>query len=135
MANGKYVLKFPARLVDMPIASRLVSEHHLVLNILRARVEPNEEGMLVVEITGEAENIRSGLGFLRGLGVEVEPLSRGIAWREELCVDCTACRSVCPTGALSVSLPEMKVHFQKEKCIACGLCELACPYKAIEMPF
>ncbi len=53
MANKKYVLKFPARLVDRPIASELVSEYGLVVNILRARVEPDEEGMLVVELTGD----------------------------------------------------------------------------------
>jgi len=135
MANGKYVLKFPTRLLDMPIASRLVSEHGLVINILRARVEPNEEGMLVVEITGDAKNIRSGLEFLRGLGVEVEPLSKGVSWREDLCVDCTACRSICPTGALAVSLPDMKVRFERDKCIACELCVPACAYGAIEVAF
>jgi len=132
MSSRKFVMRFPVRLIDTPIATRLVSEHGLVINILRAHVEPNEEGMLVVELTGEPAKIEGGLAFVRGLGVEVEPLSKGVTFREEMCVECTACRSVCPTGALSVKTPEMTVTFDKEKCIACELCIPACPYRAVE---
>ncbi|MHC4506301.1 MAG: NIL domain-containing protein [Planctomycetota bacterium] len=135
MASKKYVLKFPARLVERPIASELVSEHGLVVNILRARVEPDEEGMLVVELTGEAQNIEAGLAHVKELGVEVEPLAKDITWREDLCTDCTACRSVCPTEALSVTDPDMEVRFEADKCIACELCIPACPYGAVEITF
>lgn len=135
MASKKYVLKFPPRLVERPIASELVSEHGLVVNILRARVEPDEEGMLVVELTGEGKNIESGLGHVKELGVEVEPLAKDITWREDLCTDCTACRSVCPTEALAVTEPDMAVRFEADKCIACELCIPACPYGAVEITF
>ena len=135
MPNRKYVLRFPARLVETPIASRLVSEYGLTVNILRARVEPDEEGMLVVELTGPPGRIDSGLAYVRGLGVEVELLAKDIAWREELCTECTACRSVCPTAALRVQPPEMTVSFEKDKCIACELCIPACPYGAVEIRF
>ena len=135
MADGKYVLKFPPRLVERPIASELVSDYGLVVNILRARVEPDEEGMLVVELTGGAASIEAGLAHVKGLGVEVEPLSKDITWREDLCTECTACRSVCPTGALAVVPPEMTVSFDKDKCIACELCIPACPYGAVEIAF
>ena len=135
MANRKYVLKFPARLVDRPIASELVSEYGLVVNILRARVEPDEEGMLVVELTGEKEKVEAGLAHVKGFGVEVESLSKDITWHEELCTECTVCRSVCPTDALTVSEPGMEVRFDKDKCIACELCIPACPYAAVEIAF
>jgi ferredoxin len=135
MASRKYVLKFPARLVDRPIASELVSEHGLVVNILRARVEPDEEGMLVVELSGKKEEIDSGLAHVEGLGVEVESLSKDITWHKELCTECTVCRSVCPTSALSVSEADMEVRFDKDKCIACELCIPACPYAAVEIAF
>ncbi len=135
MANKKYVLKFPARLVDRPIASELVSEYGLVVNILRARVEPDEEGMLVVELTGDVKSIEAGLAHVKELGVEVEPLSKDITWHEDLCTECSACRSVCPTEALEVSRADMKVSFDRDKCTACGLCIPACPYGAVEIAF
>ncbi len=135
MASKKYVLKFPARLVDRPIASELVSEYGLVVNILRARIEPDEEGMLVVELTGDEKSIEAGLKHAKDLGVEVETLSKDITWHEELCTECTACRSVCPTDAIRVEEPEMRVRFDKDKCIACELCIPACQYGAVEIAF
>jgi ferredoxin len=135
MADKKYVLKFPARLVGRPIASELVSEYGLVVNILRARVEPDEEGMLVVELTGDPEKIEAGLSHVRDLRVEVEPLSKDITWHENLCTECDECRSVCPTEALKTSTPDMAVTFDKDKCTACELCIPACPYGAVEIAF
>jgi len=135
MAARKCVLKFPARLVDRPIASELVSEYGLVVNILRARVEPDEEGMLVVELAGDPGEIDAGLAHVKRLGVTVEPLSKDVAWRRELCNDCTACRNVCPTGALSISEETFEAGFDAGKCIACGSCTPACPYGAVEITF
>ncbi|MHC5058395.1 MAG: NIL domain-containing protein [Planctomycetota bacterium] len=135
MANGKYVFKFPARLVEHPMASELVRDHNVIVNILRARVEPDEEGMLVVELTGEEKDIDAGLKYVKGLGVEVESLSKDITWHEDLCTECTACRSVCPTGALSTGEEDMAVSFDQSKCIACELCIPACPYGAVEITF
>jgi ferredoxin len=135
VANGKYVFKFPARLVEHPMASELVRDHNVIVNILRARVEPDEEGMLVVELTGEEKDIDAGLKYVKGLGVEVESLSKDITWHEDLCTECTACRSVCPTGALSTGEEDMAVSFDQSKCIACELCIPACPYGAVEITF
>ena len=135
MANGKYVFKFPARLVEHPTASELVRDYQVIVNILRARVEPDEEGMLVVELTGKKGNIDAGLEYVKGLGVEVESLSKDITWHEDLCTECSACRSVCPTGALSIAPGNMAVSFDQSKCIACELCIRACPYGAVEITF
>ncbi len=135
MAKKKVVLKFPAGLVETPLASELVSEYGLVVNILRARIEPDEEGMLVVELSGQAKKISSGLAHVRELGVEVEELARDVIWHQDRCTECTACRSVCPTGALEVKEPGMNVSFDEEKCIACELCVPACPYGAVEIAF
>lgn len=135
MAKKKVVLKFPAGLVETPLASELVSEYGLVVNILRARIEPDEEGMLVVELSGQAKKIDAGLAHVRELGVEVEELAQDVVWHEDRCTECTACRSVCPTDALNVKEPEMSVGFDKEKCIACELCVPACPYGAVEIAF
>jgi ferredoxin len=132
METRKYVLTFPARLVDAPVTTKLVRECGITVNILRARVEPEEEGRLVVEFSGEAQGIRSALAVLAEIGVGVEPLERGIVWRKELCIDCGACPGQCPTGALAPDAETSCVEFDREKCIACELCVPACPYGAIE---
>jgi L-aspartate semialdehyde sulfurtransferase ferredoxin len=42
---------------------------------------------------------------------------------------------VCPTGALYIERPSMKVIFEKDKCSACELCVVACPARAMEVKF
>jgi ferredoxin len=135
MAVKRLTLNFPPQLIDQPITYRLASDYNLMVNILRARVTPLEEGRLVVEITGKKKDLDAGLNFLKEIGIEVKPLAQDIRWRRERCIECTACVSICPTGALSLIRPEMHVAFIEEKCIACELCVPTCPYKAMEIVF
>lgn len=135
MIKKTFVLSFPEAVVQQPVAYHLVKDYNWIINILRARVNPNEnleeEGMLVIEAQGQAGNIDEGLQYLSRIGVRYEPLAQDVVWNEERCIHCTACTSLCPTGALSVSRPEMLVSFDKEKCIACEACLRVCSYKAL----
>ncbi len=133
MATKRLVLNFPAHLIDQPVTYQLIKKYDLMVNILRARVTPKEEGRLTVEISGKKSNLDQGLQFIRELGVSFQPLAQEVRWQEDLCIGCTACTSICPTGALSVARPEMRVSFLPDKCIACELCVPTCPYKAIEI--
>ena len=135
MATKRIVLSFPPHLLDRPVTYQLVKRYDLMVNILRARITPSEEGRLVVEVSGKKKNLDAGLKFLEDLGVGVQPLARDVRWLEDDCIECTACTSICPTGALSVKRPEMKITFDHQKCIVCELCVPACPYKAIEILF
>jgi len=135
MPSRKFVLTFPRSLVGEPIIYRLVKDHDLVVNILRASVSPDEAGHLVLEITGTEPRIQAGLEYLDRVGVGWQPLSKDVTWREDLCTHCTACVSACPTGALTVERPSMRVRFDEEKCIACELCLPVCSYKAVELHF
>jgi diguanylate cyclase (GGDEF)-like protein len=47
------------------------------------------------------------------------------------CVACLACVRVCPTGAIEVQEPLVRI--EDESCIKCGLCVPACPHDAIEV--
>lgn len=47
------------------------------------------------------------------------------------CVACLACVRVCPTGAVVVQEPLVRI--EDEGCIRCGLCVPACPHDAIEV--
>ena len=60
--------------------------------------------------------------------------------REELCSACGICVYDCPTGALSISMPQDRgdilVHSElsaPEKCNGCGICVKHCPINAMEM--
>ena len=46
MISKRIVLHFPQALVSQPIISRMVKEHDLEFNILKANVTPREEGLL-----------------------------------------------------------------------------------------
>jgi len=135
MLKKTFVLSFPETVVQQPVAYHLVKDYNWIINILRARVNPNEnreeEGMLVVEAQGQARNIDDGLQYLSRIGVRHEPLAQDVVWNEERCIHCTACTSLCPTGALAVSRPEMRVSFDKEQCIACEACLKVCSYNAL----
>lgn len=133
MAQMKLVLHFPPNLIEQPITYQLIKKHDLMVNILGARITPKEQGRLVVEISGRKKNLNTALRFLEELGVGVEPLARDVTWHEDRCIECTACVSICPTGALSVSRPDMRVSFNHDKCIACELCVPICAYKAMEI--
>jgi len=133
MPKKKVVLNFPPHLIDQPITYRLIKEHDLEVNILRARINPNEWGRMVVELSGKKPKLEAGLRFLTDLGLGVEPLAGEVKWLEERCIHCTACIGPCPTHALDLDRTGMTVAFDRERCIACELCLNVCPYRAIEM--
>jgi Fe-S-cluster-containing dehydrogenase component len=131
----RIVLHFPKDLVDQPIVYRLVKDFDLVFNILKAEVNPKEEGLLVLELEGEEQNYKKGIEYLKKEGVKVQPLSRDISMDRKKCVDCTVCVPLCPTQALVKDSATLEVDFIKDKCIACGICIKACPYAAMKITF
>ena len=135
MVEKRIVLHFPKELVDKPLVFRLVRDFDLEFNILKAEVSPKEEGLLVLELKGEAANYKKGVQFLEKEGVGIQPLSKDVSMDRSKCVDCTVCVPLCPTKALVTDRETFKVEFIKEKCIACGICITACPYNAMEISF
>jgi len=135
MISKKIVLHFPHKLVDQPIVYKLVKDYDLAFNILKASVTPDEEGLLVLELSGEKKNYEQGVKYLKESGVKVQPLSQDIVRDEERCTHCGVCVPICPTAALVVDPVTRKVSFYKDKCIACELCIKACPVRAMEVHF
>lgn len=135
MTTKRIVLTFPPTLVGQPITSHLVKEYDLMLNLLRANVTPNEEGRMVVELTGSKKALKGGIAYLKDLGINIESLSHDIKWHADKCTHCTACIPACPSGAMTVNRETWDVSFQKDRCIACELCISVCPFKALEIQF
>jgi L-aspartate semialdehyde sulfurtransferase ferredoxin len=135
MSKKKVVLNFPPQLIDQPVVYRLVKEHGLRVNILRARITPKEWGSMVVELNGGNAGLEAAMNYLSELGVGVESLAEEVQWSEERCIHCTACLAPCPTRALDVDRATMTMSFDREKCIACELCLAVCPYQAVEISF
>jgi L-aspartate semialdehyde sulfurtransferase ferredoxin len=135
MTSKKIVLHFPRRLVDEPIVCKLVKEYDLQFNILKAYVTPQEEGLMVLELTGNKDNFNKGIEYLQSCGVKIQPLSQDVIRNVEKCTDCGVCTPICPTKALVVDPQTRKVLFYDNKCIACELCVKICPARAMEVHF
>jgi L-aspartate semialdehyde sulfurtransferase ferredoxin len=135
MISKKIVLHFPKRLVDEPIVYKLVKEYDLKFNILKASVTPQEEGLMVLELNGKAENYDKGVEYLKSCGVKIQSLSHDITRNEAKCTDCGVCIPICPVEALAVDPKTRKVSFDSKKCIACELCVKICPTRAMEVHF
>ncbi len=133
MLKKGLVLKFPPEIVDQPIVYRLVKDYNLVFNILKATITPGREGIMILELSGDAESLDKGLKYLKDVGVDVTPIAQQVGRKEEVCIHCGACTAVCPTGALSVDRTTFKVVYNPEICTACGFCVSACVTKAMEV--
>ena len=133
--SKKIVLHFPRRLVDRPIVSRLIKDYNLEFNILKAFFTPEEEGLLVLELSGEQKDYDKGIEYLTKSGVRIQSLSQDVTRNEVRCTHCGACITICPTGAFEVDPVTRQVKFYDEKCVACGICISACPPRAMELHF
>ena len=133
--SKRIVLHFPKRLVDRPIVSRLVRDFNLEFNILKASVTPEEEGLLVLEVSGKQEDYDKGIKYLTKTGVRIQPLSQDVTRNEERCTHCGVCITICPTSAFELEPLTRRVNFLNEKCLACELCIKACPPRAMELHF
>ena len=136
MSSIRIVLTFPKKLVDKPIVYKLIKDFDLVFNILKASITPDEEGLMVLEISGDKKKIDEGVKFLKDQGVKIQPLSKDIKVNWDKCTQCGACVSICPTDALYIKdRKTMEVAFDSDKCIACELCIRPCPPRAIEVHY
>ncbi|MBC7288488.1 MAG: 4Fe-4S dicluster domain-containing protein [Armatimonadetes bacterium] len=136
MAERRVVLHYPRSLIDQPVVSGLVKQFDLTVNIMRANITPEQEGVMVVALSGEAEKIDAGLRWVEETGIRVQPLERDVTRDDRLCTHCGHCVIVCPVGALRYETDGYsRVLFDPDRCIACELCVPACPPRAMKVRF
>ncbi len=131
----KIVLHFPEKTTDKPIVSKLIRDYGLDFNILKASISPGEEGLMVMELSGEQNDYDKGIRYLQSAGVEIQALSQDVVRNEERCTHCGACITMCPTRAFSLEKDTLMVIFDNSKCVVCELCVKACPPRAMELHF
>ena len=133
--SKRIVMHFSKKVSESPIVCQLVKDFDLEFNIIRASISPEEEGLLILDLSGEQAEYDRGIRFLVETGVKIESLGQDVIRNSERCTDCGACVTICPTGAFEVDPITRRIHFDNEKCIACELCIKACPPRAMEVHF
>ena len=110
--------------------SRILNEilkHDISFNILK--FSTGSDGInLLLDIP--EEKIKTITESLEKNNIIVNKKGRVII-DDEICIDCGACVSLCPTDALYLD-EEEKLSFFNEKCIGCLLCVDSCPRFAIK---
>lgn len=122
---------FPKRTVQMPVTYRLAKDFNVAANIIRAQVAPNQVGTLVVELSGDIDELEAAIEWMKSQEIDVSLASREILIDEDSCVDCGLCTGVCPTEALTLDPETFKLNFTRSRCVVCEQCIPTCPVQAI----
>jgi ferredoxin len=132
----KLMLFFPKCECEKPIIYHLVKDHNLIVNVYRAKVTPEEEGYLVLDVTGTEDDIARGMDFVKTFNVSINYTGKGVIVDENLCTHCGHCVTFCPTDALHIpDIATREVVYTESKCIECMACIRVCPYNACASAF
>jgi ferredoxin len=132
----KLMLFFPRCECEKPIIYHLVKDHNLVVNVFRAKVTPEEEGYLVLDVTGTEDDIQRGMEFVKTFNVTINESGKGVTRDEDGCTHCGACVVHCPVRALYIANSATReVGYDEERCIECLACIRVCPYAACASAF
>jgi L-aspartate semialdehyde sulfurtransferase ferredoxin len=131
----RVTLTFPRRMVQMPITYRLAKDFNIAANIIRAQVAPNQVGKVVVELSGDIDQLDAALDWMRSQDISVSLANREILIDEDTCVHCGLCTGVCPTEALTLDPKTFMLNFTRSRCIVCEQCVPTCPVQAISTNF
>ena len=132
----KLMLFFPKCECEKPIIYHLVKDHNLIVNVYRAKVTPEEEGYLVLDVTGTEGDIEQAMAFVKTFDVSINYSCKGVTRDEDSCTHCGHCITHCPTGALHIADPATReLAHDETKCIECLACIRVCPFAACASAF
>ena len=97
IVSKKIVLHFPPRLVDRAIVYHLIKDYDLELNIMKASIIPDAQGLMVLELRGQQTDYDRGVKYLTETSVHIQSLSQNVVRNDDRCTHCGACVTVCPT--------------------------------------
>ncbi|BAQ61677.1 4Fe-4S ferredoxin [Geminocystis sp. NIES-3708] len=115
----------------MPVTYRLAKDFNIAANIIRGQVAPNQVGKLVLELSGDIDQLDAAIDWMKANNIGVSLNTGEIAIDEEICVHCGLCTGVCPTESLTLNPSSYKLQFRQQTCIVCEQCIPTCPVQAI----
>jgi ferredoxin len=127
----RVTLTFPRRTIQMPVTYRLAKDFNVAANIIRAQVAPNQIGKLVLELSGDIDQLEAAIEWMRSKDILVALTTGEIMIDEDICVHCGLCTGVCPTEALVLNPDTFKLEFRQQLCVVCEQCIPTCPVQAI----
>ena len=129
----RLTLHFPREAVHQPITYRLAVDFDIAAKILRAQIAPNQSGTMVVELSGDIDELEAAQAWLQKQGLRLNPAPGEIHIDPDLCVDCGLCASVCPSDALAFDPAAERLRFEASRCLVCEQCIPSCPLEAITL--
>ncbi len=127
----RVTLTFEQGNVHTPITYLLAKDFNVAANIIRAQVAPNQIGKLVLELSGDMDELEAAVEWMRSRNIDVSLASREILIDEESCVHCGLCTGICPTEALTLDPDTFELKFLRSRCVVCEQCIPTCPVQAI----
>ena len=127
----KVLLNYTADKVEEPILSTVIRDTELAFNILYAEFG-GRGGEILLSIDAPDKEVDKVIELFKKKGVEVKEVKRAIQLDRDSCVDCGACLSLCPSGALHEG-EDKSVELEEDKCVYCELCVPSCPVRALKM--
>ena len=131
--DRKFKFSFPERNVQDSIVFSMVSEFKIEPSILRAAIDDDGCGILILRLKGDDELVERALRYAEEQDVEIDELGDHIMRDDQRCFNCGACVSVCPTKAFTMDLDSFEVKLDIDKCVACGSCLSACSAHAVTL--
>jgi len=126
------MLRFTDNTVQNSVSYILVSEFNIIPSILQARIN-DDGGAMILSLSGNEADVKAAVERLKSMGITVRKLANQITRDGSRCIDCGACTSVCPSGALYIDRETWEVKLSAAMCIACASCLTACPTHAIKL--
>lgn len=125
----KLLVRFQKKRGQEPIIARTVLDTGVLINVERAYIESMSGEVLIDVAESDARRVCERL---KELGANVERLEDSVTRKEEECIDCGECISVCPQNVFSFD-EEWNLTMKQENCVLCGKCVEACPHSALSI--